>query len=138
MRGWLALGLGALVLGTSPSYSQTSDLYNYQTYDMAGRGRMLIVDFDYPSRAACMKALNDRAQVFQQQHSDWTMTRQFCSTKISGRAASMRDNQPIGWPYLTFQDMRQWIEGVDNAKALEFCQKSAGDAKFNGQARCVR
>ncbi len=115
----------------------TTDYFNVQVYSMPSQGKMHIVDFRYDSKGACMTALAKRKNMYAVQQPEFEVVKEHCTTMLSAKLAKMMGNEKAGWPYFTFQDMRQWIDGVDRSVALEFCHETAKSPGFLGGTRCI-
>ncbi len=115
----------------------TTDYFNVQVYSMPSQGKMHIVDFCYDSKGACMTALAKRKNMYAVQQPEFEVVEEHCTTMLSAKLAKMMDNERAGWPYFAFQDMRQWIDGVDRSDAFEFCHEAAKSPNFLGGARCM-
>lgn len=134
---WMIALLAAGVF-MNPERVLAADFHNVQVYAMEGRETLHVVDFHYESKKACTKALADRAALFRQQQPNLRPIRGYCTTRLEGRMAGMIRNNPVGWPYVSFQDMRQWIEGGSTEKARKFCADGATSSGFAGAARCIQ
>ncbi|MEO5373749.1 MAG: hypothetical protein H7840_05650 [Alphaproteobacteria bacterium] len=136
-RGRLAVAVMAAATVLQPASAVAGDDYLHQTYNMAGRGILTIVDFDYPSRQACVAAVGEMKATMARLHPTWIQTSATCSTDMTPTYQGLRDNRRADRPYVSFQDMRQWVDGVDLLAARSFCYTTASEPRFKGRAQCI-
>ena len=102
---------------------------------MAGDGLLNVVDFNYPHREACVKGAEGMRRAMAERRGTWQHTATRCLDQMTPFLRAIKENTPLPFPYVTFHDMRQWVQEGKAGLAARYCLLTASAPYFSGVGR---
>lgn len=118
--------------------SARAEYIAYHRYAIDGGATLNVLDFGYTTKTACNMGIRSFTASLTKDCPNCSRASAACKKQVEPDLEKMRGNPRLPMPYFSFQDMRQWVTGVDKATARKIC-KSAEEryAEVSAQARCL-